>query len=51
MTLDQEKRIIKIYGPDYKEYEIPTFIRLEEFKREQELAAISEELIDFQLKD
>ena len=50
MTREEEKRIIEIYGPDYKEYEIPTYIRLEEFKREQELADISEELVDFQVR-
>ena len=32
MTKDEEKRIIEIYGPDYKESEIPAYIR----KRDEE---------------
>ena len=40
---DVMKRVVDIYGLDYLETDIPTYYRIEQAKREQELADLTKE--------
>ena len=35
MTKEQEDRVIEFYGPDYKDIDVPTYIRLEDACNEE----------------
>jgi hypothetical protein len=46
MTKEEEKRVIDIYGSDYEEKDIPTYIRNRDFKNEMDQIEAEERTVE-----